>query len=188
MANKVKFGIKNVHVAVLEEDEQGNITYGTPVAIPGAVSLSADPAGEMTPFYADNVKYYISNSNQGYEGDLEVAMIQDSILVSLLGQTQDSNGAVLEKADDKPKRFALMFEVDGDSKNRRTVFYDCTASRPTTTANTIEEEKTPQTDTLSITMSARPQDLKVKLTMEENDTNTQVFNSFFQSVYEGPTI
>ena len=40
----------------------------------------------------------------------------------------------------------------------------------TTTANTIEEEKTPQTDTLSITKSARPQDLKVKLTIEMNPT------------------
>lgn len=187
MANKVKFGIKNVHVAVLTEDAQGNITYGSPVAIPGAVSLSADPAGETTPFYADNVKYYIANSNQGYTGTLEVAMLQDTILTTLLGQTADTNGAVLEKADDKEKRFALMFEVDGDSKNRRTVYYDCTASRPSTAANTIEESKTPQTDTLNITMNPRNTDLKIKCVMEETAENVTAFNAFFQSVYEGPS-
>ena len=53
--NKVKFGLSNVHIAKITE-EDGAITYGTPFAMPGAVSLSADPEGETTPFYADNIK------------------------------------------------------------------------------------------------------------------------------------
>lgn len=28
--NKVKFGLKNVHYALLQEGEEGAITYGTP--------------------------------------------------------------------------------------------------------------------------------------------------------------
>jgi phi13 family phage major tail protein len=185
MGNKVKFGINNVHVAILTEGENGAITYGTPIAVPGAVNLTADPVGETTPFYADNVKYYNSISNQGYEGELEVAMIQDTIFRDILGQTIDENGGVLEKSDDKPKRFALMFEVDGDAQNRRTVYYDCTASRPSQNAQTIEESKEPQTDTLAITMSPRNTDKKVKYTLERTEENAAVFNAFFQSVYEG---
>ncbi len=185
MSNKVKFGINNVHIAILNEDAQGNITYDTPVAVPGAVSLTGDPVGETTPFYADNVKYYNSISNQGYEGELEVAMLQNSIFTSVLGQTQDENGGILEKSSDKPKRFALLFEVDGDSQNRRTVYYDCTATRPSQNAQTIEESKEPQTDTLSITMSPRNTDQKVKYTLEKTEDNAAVFNAFFQSVYEG---
>ena len=38
--NKVKFGLKNVHYALLQEGEEGAITYGTPVPMPGAVSMS----------------------------------------------------------------------------------------------------------------------------------------------------
>ena len=63
--NKVKFGLSNVHIAKITE-EAGVITYGTPFAMPGAKSLTADPEGETTPFYADNIKYYIATSNQGY--------------------------------------------------------------------------------------------------------------------------
>ena len=32
-----------------------------------------DPQGESEPFYADNIVYYTSVANNGYEGDLELA-------------------------------------------------------------------------------------------------------------------
>lgn len=51
--NKVKFNICNVQYALLNVDETGEITVGTPVAMPGAVSLSLDPNGEPSNFYAD---------------------------------------------------------------------------------------------------------------------------------------
>lgn len=52
--NKVKFGLSNVHIAKITETE-GEITYGTPFAMPGAVGLNADPEGDTTTFYADNM-------------------------------------------------------------------------------------------------------------------------------------
>lgn len=181
--NKVKFGLSNVHIAKITETN-GAITYGTPFAMPGAKSLSADPEGETTPFYADNIKYYIATSNQGYTGDLEVAMLIKEFFKEILGQQEDNNGALFESADDTIARFALMGEIEGDVKKRRFVYFDCTATRPNSEMSTIEESKEPQTDTISITMSPRSTDKAIKAVIEPSTENQAVYNTFFTQVYE----
>ena len=181
--NKVKFGLSNVHIAKITENE-GAITYETPFAMPCAVSLSADPEGETTPFYADNIKYYIATSNQGYTGDLEIAMTPDEFLTQILGQVADSNGALFESADDLNARFALMGEIEGDKKKRRFVYFDCTAARPSAEMNTNEDSKEPQTDTISITMSPRSTDKAIKAVIEPTEENQSVYDTFFTKVYE----
>ena len=43
--NKVKYGLKNVHVAPMTETDNGIVSFGTPRRIPGAVNLSLPPDG-----------------------------------------------------------------------------------------------------------------------------------------------
>ena len=181
--NKVKFGLSNVHIAKITETD-GAITYGTPFPMPGAVSLTAEPEGETTPFYADNIQYYVAVSNNGYTGDLEIAMTVKEFLTQILGQQEDTNGAIFESSDDVNARFALMGEIEGDAKKRRFVYYDCTATRPSAEMNTIEDTKEPQTDTISITMTPRSTDHVIKAVIEPNETNQDVYNEFFDAVYE----
>ena len=181
--NKVKFGLSNVHIAKITETD-GQITYGTPFAMPGVKGLSADPEGDTTPFYADNIKYYIATSNQGYTGDLEIAITPEEFLTQILGQVKDTNGALFESADDINARFALMGEIEGDAKKRRFIYFDCTATRPSAEANTTEESKEPQTDTISISMSPRSTDKAIKAVIEPSEENKAVYNTFFEKVYE----
>lgn len=185
--SKVKFGLKNVHIAKITYGESNGvptITYGTPFALPGAVSLTLDPEGDSADFFADNTKYFSSSANNGYSGSLEMAKLTEEFRTEILGETTDTNGALVESKDDTLSDFALGFEVDGDDKNTRYWFYAITPQRAGAGSSTIETTKEPITETINISANARITDGKVRIFMEETTTNTTAFNGFFTNVYE----
>lgn len=179
--NKIKYNLKNVYYAELKE-ESGKITWGIPVAIPGAVSLSLDAEGDTNTFYADGVAYYVSVTNNGYSGDLEMALVPDSFRTDILGDTKDTNNVLIENADANVKAFALLFQFDGDIKAIRHVMYNCKATRPTVESETKEDTIEPKTETLSLTSSPLADGrVKAKTT---DDTTDETYNDWFKKVYE----
>ena len=134
--NKVKFNICNVHYALLTLETDGVVSFGTPVAMPGAVSLSLDPNGEPSNFYADGYAYYTVSNNMGYDGDLELAMVPESFRTDVLKEALDENKVLLENANAETENFALLFEFDGDVRKIRHVLYNCSAARPTIESQT----------------------------------------------------
>lgn len=149
--NKVKFGLEKIAVAVATIADDGSATYASPIMNPGARSISLDPQGEMTPWYADNMVYYISNDNNGYSGDLEVARFLDAVKAAVWSIVTAGNGLKYENADAPSVHFALLFEFKGDLHKTRHVFYNCVATRPSVASATTEDTKEPQTETSTIT-------------------------------------
>ena len=178
MSNKIKFGLKNVHYAVITETD-GVITYDTPKSIPGAVNLTLDAAGESVQFYADDSVYYEENTNDGYTGSLEMALIPDEFRVDVLGDELDANGALIENKDAKAKHFALMFEFDGDAKKTRHVLYYVLASRPSVSGSTRTNTKEPQTETLNITARPAPDTGDVKAKVPQGEA---AYDDFYTAV------
>ena len=179
--NKVKFNIRNVHYAKLTVSETGEVTFAKPVPMPGAVSLSLDPNGEPSVFYADGYAYYTISNNQGYEGDLELALVPESFRTDILKETMDSNSVLIEDATVETEKFALLFEFDGDVKKIRHVLYNCIASRPTIESSTKEDEIEVKTETLSITASPLSGG---SVKARTSDTTTEeAYEGWYQAVY-----
>lgn len=186
MANKVTFGLKNVHYSTYTTLD-GAITYDTPVAIPGAVEISLEPRGDMVEFYADNMLYYSASNNQGYDGTLTIANIIEQFAIDALGEEKDEDDGVLtEKTTAKQKPFALMFEFDGDVKAIRHVIYSCNASRPTVGSSTKTDSVEPNTNELSFVASPRETDYAVK-TKTTTETTAAIYDAWYDAVYEKST-
>ena len=179
--NKVKFNICNVHYALITVSEEGEVTFGTPVAMPGAVSLSLEPNGEPSNFYADGYAYYTISNNMGYEGDLELAMVPESFRTDVLKESLDDNSVLVESANVETANFALLFEFDGDVKKIRHVLYNCSAARPNIESTTNEEEIEVQTETLAITAAPLANGY-VKARTGDSTTDT-VYTGWYTAVY-----
>lgn len=190
MANKIKYGLKNVYFAVATIAEDGSATYAAPKAFPGAVSLSLEPQGESNPFFADNIEYWAGISNAGYEGDLEIARIVDDFKKDVLGYKTGGNGLVYEDTNVTVKNFALLFQFEGDEHATRHVFYNCTATRPNVSGQTRSDTVEPQTETISISASSiyvSALDTNVSKAEVDNVTATAAVYSAFYSAVTLPT-
>ena len=181
--NKIKYNLKNVHAAIQTHTEDGGYSYDTPKAIPGAVSLSLDAEGETSPFYADGIVYFRTVSNNGYSGDLEMALFPAEFMKAIFGVTEGTTSKVLiENAKVEPKNFALLFEEDGDVAGTKFLLYNCTATRPTRDFATTEDSKTPSTSKISVT-AAPLSDGRV-MAMTQADTPADTLNSWYTKVFE----
>ena len=182
--NKVKYNLKNTHYAVITTGEDGAVKFGTPVPMPGSVSLSLDANGEPENFYADGGVYYVINNNTGYEGDLELALIPESFRTDILKEELDEKGVLIENSEVELGTFALLFEFDGDQKHIRHVMYNCSASRPGIEGKTNEDKKEVQTEKLTINAVPLPNGMVKAKT--GNTTDATTYADWYKAVYMPP--
>lgn len=184
MANKIKYNLKNTHYALMTTGEDGTITFAKPVPILGSVSISLDAQGDISPFHADGIVFYKAAANNGYEGDLEVALIPESFRTDVLGEELDTKKVLIETEDAKQTAFALLFEFSGDEKSIRHVLYNCTATRPSIESQTKEESIEPVTETLTVSATPLPDGRIKAKTSDTTDEGT--YTGWYDSVYETP--
>ena len=180
--NKVNFGLKNVHYAPIVIAPNGTKSYGNIIPIPGAVELSLEPRGDMSEFYADDILYYVTGANQGYDGTLTIANIPEQFAIDCLGEEKDATSQLItEKVTGKGANFALLFEFDGDVRNTKHILYNCSANRPTVGSSTKTATTEPFTNELTFVAMPREEDFAVK-TKTTSTTNAGYHNSWYKRI------
>lgn len=145
---KVQFGLSDVHYAILKENQN---EYETAVALPGAVNLSVDLEGETNKFYADNGAYAVFETNSGYTGELELAMVPEAVYTELLGYIKNASDEIVETTTAKEVHFGLSFRIETNAGTSIAFrYFNCTLSRPSLAHSTTSESTDPTTQKLAI--------------------------------------
>ena len=178
--NKIKYGLKSVHYATITEVD-GTIAYGTPKPIKGAVNLVLNARGERPELYADDTLYFTTNTNNGYEGNLEVALVPDEFKKDVFGYKEDDNGILFEDANENTKNIALLFEFAGDVNAVRHVLYNVNPARPNLEGSSKNNTIEPKTESMAIVAMPATDTGLVKAKAEPTQSQ---YDAWYTTIYE----
>lgn len=170
-SNTVTFGLENVHFCTYTVDSYGDVTLGTPVHQPGAVSLEVSPSEDNYIFYADNVSYFSQFIDNGFEGSLEVAKFDDAFKTAFLGYValaSATGGIAQVKGAIRPK-VAMIWEFRGDAQKRRVIAYNIALGAINRTYSTLEDSVEVATETININCTGDNATGIVMSTFNEDD-------------------
>ena len=184
--NRVTFGLSNCCVwPITSTAADGTPTYGAKIDMPGAVSLSLDPAGNAQQVYADNGVYYSATPNNGYSGSFNFYTLPDEFREKILKETKDAKDVWIEDKSAIPSEFAFGCQFEGDENASRRVFYRVSCGRIGQASSTNEESVTANTLSLDLTVMARISDGAVKA---KCDADSKAYSTFFgDAPYEKST-
>lgn len=152
MANKVEFGISELHVGTYTVADDV-VTLGAPYHQKGAVSFSPEEQSELNTFYADNISYWSNYSGGSFEGDLEVAIFDDDFKTAFLGYKETKDGGLAIVKNSKKPSVYIAFQVEGDDESRRIIMYNAQLGGITREFATVEENIEPTTETCPVTVT-----------------------------------
>lgn len=158
MGNKYHYDVKNCHYCKGTRNDDGTVTFEKVVKrLPGLQSIEMSPEGDVSKIRADGIDYIVITSNNGYSGTQKFVQIDDEFKKDCLGEVADeTTGIQYEDADAEPSPYALMGEFKGDKEGIRWIYYNCVASRPKQAGENKDNQKEPDTEELSITVSPLP--------------------------------
>lgn len=183
--NRITFGLSKACIwPITATAADGTPTYGERIDMPGARSITLDPAGEAVDIYADNGVYFsVGSVNNGYTGSYNFFSLPDDYREKVLKETKDTNGVWIENSSQLPAEFAFGYQIEGDEHAARRIFYRCSAGRMNQSSSTQEETIEPNEMSINITAMPRLNDGRVKATCPADSTAYATF--FGTAPYEG---
>lgn len=190
--NGIQYGLEDVGYRV--ENDDG--TYGPEKVIDWPVNLTLDFQSQLLKFYANDTTAAAIETDDGFTGSLEALYFPDDFLVDVLGQTRDSNGAILAGGGEKSKYFAMHFKFKGDKYDKKRWVCKVKATAPTGAHTTTEgssinaDHETIQLTAIAKTFTEGTGSEKTTTryatsTMSDTKTTHDAYEAFFDMVPHG---
>ena len=110
MSKKILIGLSNFYYSLLNSDTTAGISYQTPVALKGALSVAYNPNSEVSTLFADDGPYDTAESIGEIELEVGVADISQEDYAALMGHTI-TGGVMEELSTDQPVDCAFGFKA-----------------------------------------------------------------------------
>ena len=157
-----------------------------PVALPGAVRLTRDPAMDEVKIKPDvagsPTEYIVGYHDKGIKLGLEIVALPQQFLIDVLGFVL-SNGVLIE-GEHPVIHFALLFETQNvGGEPVRHSYLDCVCRKPTFDVSTLS--RSPKIDTRKLDLIANKDifgTMKYKKSVTASQ-NSVIFNNWFNHLY-----
>lgn len=184
MAKRVRYGLKNLYYSSITENADGTLTYATPIAIPGAKSITMKPKTSKTEDYADDGLWYVDSMTYGYDGSFEVedTLAFQNFCNEVFSRSATKGSSYLETPAQRHKPFCLLgeFGLAGSTETgRRFCLYYVIADTPEESGSTNSPDKTIATYTVNFTAIPDPAGRHLKYS--ENSSGS-LYDTFFVAV------
>lgn len=185
MAKKVLIGLDRFYYALLNYDTTAGISYQTPVALKGALTVAYNPNSEVATLFADDGPYDTAETIGEIELEVGIADISQEDYASIMGHTI-TGGVMAEEATDQPVDIAFGFRAKR-SNGAYSYFWFLKGkfSKPSMDHETKGDTISWQTPTMMGKFVTRVYDSKYKYSTRDDATDytASIGTNWFASVY-----
>lgn len=185
MSKKVLIGLDKFYYALLNSDTTAGVSYQTPVALKGALTVAYNPNSTVATLFADDGPYDTAETIGEIELDVGVADISQEDYAAILGHTI-TGGVMTELATDQPVDVAFGFRAKRSNGGYSYFwFLKGKFSKPSMNHETKSGSINWQTPTMNGKFSARVYDGKYKSSTRDDATDytAAIGSAWFSSVY-----
>lgn len=179
-------GLKDLHYAVITQEDTTSTTYATPKPLGPARALNIQPSVNRANLRADDSVLFSDASKGPMAVTLNTAYLEKEVEAEILGKTVHANGLISDNASDAPPYIA----IGGKAESARGGYeyfwlYRVKLAPAEENRETKEETPTYQTPNLSGEAIPRINDGEEKIKAWDQDatiTDKKVFDEWFTKV------
>ena len=182
--SEVKINVEDLHLAEITESPEGNLTFGEPDHIVGAMEIGRNPQISSGQLYGDGKVQHSNSKKTAYQITVNQNKLPSKWRRYMEGVTVN-NGVESGTSKDEPKPFAIGWSVGKTNGEKELIwFLYCKAEPIQETVRQSEDNINYSTDNITITALEHDslERFYTFIDTEDEDITTEMAANFFKQV------